>query len=328
MKPSCVTPELPSWSCCPVCHDALQHGGAGWTCQGPACRREYPLAGGRAVLISPENELFDVGQYRAPATRRRPPWAPLTERLPTLSADLQDRAVYDRLIDLAQEDAPRRPPRVLVVGSGSHTQAQWRARFRRTAPTITLCDPSPDSPAEVAADAAQLPFRDGAVDVVITEAVLEHVPDPHRCVGELTRVLRDGGVVYSELPFMQQVHAGAFDFERFSHLGHIRLFRDFVHLDSGLVAGPGTAAGWALDALCKSLVRSRSATRVVGVVTRLSFFWLKYLDRLTRKAPAALDGASCTYFVGRKTTQALPDRELLAMYRGALGAVGYDGRDR
>jgi SAM-dependent methyltransferase len=46
----------------------------------------------------------------------------------------------------------------------------------------------------VAANAARLPFPDGSVDVVMTQYLLDLVPDPRRLFAEMNRVLREGGV--------------------------------------------------------------------------------------------------------------------------------------
>lgn len=46
------------------------------------------------------------------------------------------------------------------------------------------------------ADAMDLPFDDGAFDVVICSQVYEHVPDAGKMMSEIRRVLRDGGVCY------------------------------------------------------------------------------------------------------------------------------------
>lgn len=47
----------------------------------------------------------------------------------------------------------------------------------------------------VRGDGEQLPFRDGAVDAVVFSEVIEHLLRPELAVWEISRVLRDGGVV-------------------------------------------------------------------------------------------------------------------------------------
>jgi SAM-dependent methyltransferase len=48
----------------------------------------------------------------------------------------------------------------------------------------------------VQADMEQLPFRAGTVRMIVTLAALEHVPCPERCLEEIDRVLRPGGVLF------------------------------------------------------------------------------------------------------------------------------------
>jgi len=78
-------------------------------------------------------------------------------------------------------------------------------------------------------------FDASSFDGVIIQAVLEHVVEPNHCVEEIHRVLKENGLVYSETPFMQQVHLGRYDFTRFTHLGHRRLFRKFKEICGGAV---------------------------------------------------------------------------------------------
>ena len=66
-----------------------------------------------------------------------------------------------------------------------------------------------------------MPFKE--IDLVIIQAVLEHVMYPNKVVSEIYRVLKNDGLIYSETPFMQQVHEGPYDFSRFTESGH-RLF--------------------------------------------------------------------------------------------------------
>lgn len=48
----------------------------------------------------------------------------------------------------------------------------------------------------VQADIQEVPLRDGCAGVVLSTAALEHLPSPERCLAEVDRVLRPGGVAY------------------------------------------------------------------------------------------------------------------------------------
>lgn len=85
------------------------------------------------------------------------------------------------------------------------------------------------------ADAHMIPFRNDIFDLIIIQAVLEHVLDPHKVVSEITRVLKLQGIVYAETPFMQQVHEGPYDFTRFTESGHRFLFKSYNLISSGYI---------------------------------------------------------------------------------------------
>ena len=48
---------------------------------------------------------------------------------------------------------------------------------------------------DVWGDGQRLPFANGRFDTVLSLEVLEHLPDPDRCVAELARVLAPGGTL-------------------------------------------------------------------------------------------------------------------------------------
>jgi SAM-dependent methyltransferase len=52
----------------------------------------------------------------------------------------------------------------------------------------------------------RLPFDDDAFDGIICLAVLEHVPDPFAVAAEMARVVRPGGRMVIDWPFLQPVH--------------------------------------------------------------------------------------------------------------------------
>lgn len=65
---------------------------------------------------------------------------------------------------------------------------------------------------DVLGDAHFLPFRGECADVVLLLAVLEHIEEPKVVISESYRVLRKGGVVYCEFPFLQPEHNAPRDY--------------------------------------------------------------------------------------------------------------------
>jgi ubiquinone/menaquinone biosynthesis C-methylase UbiE len=161
------------------------------------------------------------------------------------------------------------------------------------------------------ADAHQIPLADQSIDAVLVQAVLEHVLDPPAVVAEIHRVLRPSGLVYAETPFLQPVHAGPYDFTRYTSSGHRYLFRAFEEITAGPVAGPGAQMLASIDHLVRALLRSELA----GKLARVVFFWLRYLDRVVPTA-FAMDDASAYYFLGRRSERELSPNEIVRYYRG------------
>jgi hypothetical protein len=56
----------------------------------------------------------------------------------------------------------------------------------------------------------------------------------------------------------------------------------------------------------------------ISGLSRLTLFWLKYLDYVLAASPAALDAAFAFYFLGEKREEILDDRELIRGYRGGF----------
>lgn len=69
---------------------------------------------------------------------------------------------------------------------------------------------------DVYADAHVLPFNDGSFDVVLLLDVLEHLGDADMAMIEIQRVLRDGGQLIMNTPFLYPLHDQPRDFSRFS----------------------------------------------------------------------------------------------------------------
>lgn len=147
---------------------------------------------------------------------------------------------------------------------------------------------------------------------MLVQAVLEHVLEPAKVVGEIWRVLAPGGVVYAETPFMQQVHEGPYDFTRFTESGHRWLFRNFIRTDSGVVLGPGSQLIWSLDYFARGVFRSRLA----GRLARVAFCWVRLADLFIPLAHQ-VDAACGVYFLGTKSEQPISVRDIVSHYQGA-----------
>jgi len=234
--------------------------------------------------------------------------------MPKISANLKARKNYRRPAELLHGTAPR--CRVLVLG-GSVLGEGMDELALDPALDLVETDVAFGPRTALICDAHDIPFQDRTFDCVIVQAVLEHVVDPYRCVAEVHRVLKERGIVYAETPFMQQVHGGRYDFTRFTHLGHRRLFRHFEEIDSGAVGGPGMALAWAYLYLLRSFASSRKMRAVLRLWAGARSFFLKYLDRLVIDTPGSLDAASGYFFLGVRSETVLSDRELLKSYRGA-----------
>ncbi len=202
-------------------------------------------------------------------------------------------------------------PRILVIGGGSIGNG-LQAIYDDPAVDVVGFDIYASECIQFIADAHAVPLADASFDAVIVQAVLEHVLDPVQVVGEAHRLLRPGGLVYAETPFMQQVHEGAYDFTRFTDSGHRYLFRRFELIDAGVLSGPGTQLLWSIDYFFRGLFRSRTA----GKVFKLLFFWLRWFDALIPQ-PYAVDAAGAVYFLGARQEEAIPARAIVDYYRGA-----------
>jgi SAM-dependent methyltransferase len=206
------------------------------------------------------------------------------------------------------------------VGSG-HQKRELVAILGSPLQARLLCtDVSASADVDLFCDAHELPFDDGSFDALITTAVLEHVLYPERVAHELHRVLREGGLLYSEIPFIQQVHEGAHDFTRFTLSGHRRLLNGFQEIQSGMVAGPGTALVWSIEHFMIGFTRNRLVRSLLRALARYTFFWIKYFDFFFRHRTAALDGASCTYFLGSRRNQVVSDADIIIGYKGGARA--------
>lgn len=305
---------------CPRCRSSLADARGTFHCTSPDCPYHasagFPVSGRWPVLVDFERsvlsrEELSTGAGRTGLTHPRPPGH--ADRLPAALARVwkPPNRVAAQNVDLLLQALPGPAPTLLVVG-GATVGNGVDAVYRDPRVQVIGFDIAPSPMTQLIADAHQVPLPSASVDAVLVQAVLEHVLDPALVVTEIHRVLKDGGLVYAETPFLQQVHSGAYDFTRFTASGHRYLFRRFEELAAGPVAGPGTQLLWSTDHLVRGLTHSALAGRVV----RGLMCWLRILDRLV-PASYAMDDAAAYYFLGRKRDGEMSAAEIVAYYRGA-----------
>jgi len=311
---------------CPVEREELRSEGEELVC---VAGHRYPVANGVPVLIDDGASIFTAAGVAASAQAR--PSRSALERVayrirPTPASNIAAAERFARFGEMLAAERGETPARVLVVGGGELGEGM-NAIAADPRLVLVETDVYVGGRVAVACDAHRLPFPDGAFDGVIVQAVLEHVLSPADVVAEIHRVLRTDGLVYAETPFMQAVHEGAYDFTRFTDLGHRRLFRMFAEVERGVAVGPATSLLWALRYFARAVPRRAGLmVRLADFAVSCAAFWLVYLDRSLIGHDGAYDAASGVYFLGRRADQALGDRELVASYRGA--AAGKAASDR
>jgi SAM-dependent methyltransferase len=313
---------------CPCCHrGALYVQGAELECV--CCGRRHPIVNGTPVLINDANSVFAAADFLGVESYGGASYGSVSDRTTGFRAayrkfahGLGEFEISHSFVDAEAafitvcRVIPRRP-RVLVIGAGDF-------RWSHSA-DIVYTDVSFSSGLHAICDAHDLPFADADFDFVLAISVLEHVADPPQVVEEIWRVLKPEGYIYAVTPFLQPVHMGAYDFTRYTYLGHRRLFRKFSDVASGMALGPGAALAASLQALLCGLSDRRAWRRMARLFSLMVGIPLKYLDYATRRTRTAIDGAAGVFFFGQKQASAVSDRDIIGLYRGGFPTTAAAG---
>lgn len=195
------------------------------------------------------------------------------------------------------------PEKPVIFDIGSKDgQANYVSAYPKDAKVVTV-DIEAGSGVDLVADAHDLYMvPDSSVDFVTTVSVLEHVRNPVKVVGEIHRILKPGGIVYINVPFIFPYHADPDDFYRFSHRGILNLCERFERLDSGFARGPASTMHHLLVHFLAILL-SFNSKALYGINVDLFkwlLFWVKYLDKIIGRYSMAYVIHTGTFFLGRK----------------------------
>jgi SAM-dependent methyltransferase len=187
---------------------------------------------------------------------------------------------------------------VINVGSGGLTGCGYRlwgsGLIRST--NVHHMDILAGDSVSLVGDAHRLPFQDNSIDSLIYQAVLEHVQDPRRVIDEATRVLKPGGYLYLEVPFLQGFHADPHDYQRYTLEGLRIRTKALTEIDAGVSVGPFCALVW----IIRDGVSSCFSNRFLYAASRFVAGWalspLRYFDYLIKNNPAA-KRLACEYYM-------------------------------
>jgi SAM-dependent methyltransferase len=200
--------------------------------------------------------------------------------------------------------------KVLNFGSGD----------TRLGVSVTNLDLAPGPNVDVTYDGRDIPFDDGHFDAVIAQEVLEHVQDLEHSVAEIRRVLRDGGLLYCQLPFILGYHSGPEDYRRFTLVGLREYFseRSWRVVETGVTVGAAVAL-YRIAVEFFAVLSARlipAAYRPTKALFALVLYPLKWLDPLTRGGPNAHRIPGGIYAIVQRPGDAAPPSSTMSRSQG------------
>jgi SAM-dependent methyltransferase len=175
----------------------------------------------------------------------------------------------------------------------------------------------------VLGDAHYLPFKDYAFDVILCEAVVEHLRKPWVAVEEFYRVLKPNSYIYADVAFMQPVHNYPNHYFNMTKEGVRVLFEMFEEVDSGVqeYQMPSYALVFLLSRWLRSFLPTIDryaanvevydtgifdsgprCARALAFLQKMLGAALRFFDRCI-KPEKAQEIAAGVYFIGKKTDQ-------------------------
>lgn len=155
---------------------------------------------------------------------------------------------------------------------------------------------------DVVGDAQFLPFSDETFDFIICQALLEHVKNPKVVSDEIYRILKRGGTVYIEIPFLKGFHADPNDYTRLTLIGIESLLYKFKRFEIGACIGPFSTLTWWFRKFPTIIFGNTRLLNIVEFISGWFTFWIKYFDILIIRFKNSHILAGGLYYLGEKNT--------------------------
>jgi len=212
----------------------------------------------------------------------------------TVAAPPTPYMVTDRMKKRLQSLIDSMPPDAVILNVGSG--------FTNYGERVINLDIFDSGTTDIIASSLEMPFADETGDLIILQGVLEHVVSADKTLEECFRVMKKGGLFYTEMPFLQPYHPTPIDMRRTTLPGISELCMPLEEVEKGVHTGPASTVTWIVRELIAGVL-SGGNERIFPYLNSLVgwvVFPFKYLDYWLEKKPYLHVIASSIYYIGRK----------------------------
>lgn len=169
-----------------------------------------------------------------------------------------NRLVYELNYEFLARNKARIKGNIIDLGCGERPYEEWLLQYGNTYLGVDWSETLHALRADIVADLSKpLPLDDNVADTVVSFSVLEHLFRPQQLLAEAYRLLRPGGSLLLQVPFMWGVHEAPHDYYRFTPYALTSMGRE-ANFDEVIVSPQGgywTAATLKANYQLRRLIR-------------------------------------------------------------------------
>ena len=155
--------------------------------------------------------------------------------------------IYDIIDRYLIENKDRIKGVVYDLGCGKMPYKSWLLNYADSYIGVDWGSSLHELKADVLADLNEtLPIKSKVVDTVISISVMEHLREPQMFLSEAHRILKPGGEMILQVPFMWWVHEAPYDYYRYTRYGLQYLFEKTGFVDVQVYPQTGFWTMWTL----------------------------------------------------------------------------------
>jgi SAM-dependent methyltransferase len=201
-------------------------------------------------------------------------------RPPSIKFDLKgtkNRKKFSNKISQSNLSGP-----ILDIGSGPVKNGNTKGLSEKIFERRKAMDYKKYPGVEIVGSVENIPLESNSTAGVLFQGVIEHIDNPKKAIEEISRILKPGGYVYVEAPFLQHFHYDPVDHYRFTDDGLKKIFEqsNFEVIDYGSLYGPSAVLADVVIEYMAVFFRLPILYWIVKWLLGWLLFWIKYLDIL------------------------------------------------